>query len=288
MKSLPNNCQLGPLTFVSAFALASAATLAAVSLAKPPAPAEPARLQIIAHRGCSAKAPENTLASIRSAFDTGATAVEVDVRLTSDGQLILLHDATLDRTTSGQGQAREHTLQEIRKLDAGSWFAPEFRNEPIPLLSEALEVCRGKIDLMLDLQEQDPFLSAEVVRLVHKHGDPRRTLLGVRSLDQAKWFRAKLPQARQLGLIPSADQIEAFADAGCETIRLWPKWLSDRSLVDRVRKTGAKLHLSGTTGTRAEWEPLWQYRPDSLSSDDPAQLVQTLKELAARESESRR
>ena len=83
--------------------------------------------QIIAHRGSSADRPENTLAALKRAIDAGATAVEVDVRSTKDGKLVILHDATLDRTTDGTGPLAEKTWTEVRKLDAGSWFDPKYR-----------------------------------------------------------------------------------------------------------------------------------------------------------------
>ena len=80
-------------------------------------------------------------------------------------------------------------------------------------------------------------------------------------------------------MIAKPDEIEAYAQAGVEMIRLWPKWLDDPSLVERVRKAGVKLHLNGETGTREEVIPLLKYSPDSLSSDDPRQLVSTLAQL---------
>jgi hypothetical protein len=88
-----------------------------------------------------------------------------------------------------------------------------------------------------------------------------------------------LPEARQLGLIASPDRIEAFAETGVEMIRLWPKWLSeDENLGRRVRDAGAMLHLNGATGEPDEIRPLLKYKPDSLSSDDPARLLETLGE----------
>ncbi len=110
--------------------------------------------QIIAHRGASAERPECTLAAIRRAIDVGATAVEVDVRTSRDGRLFILHDSTLDRTTSGSGPASALTLEELQKLDAGSWFDAAYHGERIPSLLQAARQCKGKIDLLLDLKAQ--------------------------------------------------------------------------------------------------------------------------------------
>ncbi|MEQ8787791.1 MAG: exo-alpha-sialidase [Pirellulaceae bacterium] len=239
--------------------------------------------QIVAHRGASVERPECTLAAVLRAIETGATAVEVDVRTTKDGALVILHDAALDRTTNGEGAIGEITFDELRKLDAGSWFDEKYAQERVPTLAEVLRACKGRIDVLLDLKEQGDVYNAAVVAEVIRHGDPRGIAVGVRSVEQAREFRRRLPQSRQLGLIGSPQEIEAYAEAGVETIRLWPKWLTDEALIPRVRKAGAKLHLNGTSGLPDEVEPLVAHRPESLSSDDPARLMQTLAELQSAE-----
>lgn len=235
--------------------------------------------QIVAHRGSSIDRPECTLASTLRAIEVGATAVEVDVRTTSDGHLVILHDTTLDRTTSGTGSVNEKTLAEVRQLDAGSWFDPKFNKELVPTLKEVLNVSRGRIDVLLDLKESGDEYDRKVASLVLSEGDAARTIVGVRSVEQAQRFRKLLPAARQLGLMAKPDEIEAYAEAGVEMIRLWPRWLTDESLIGRVRKAGAKLHLNGTSGTVEETAPLFAHKPDSLSSDHPQKLIDTLELL---------
>ncbi len=236
--------------------------------------------QIVAHRGSSIDRPECTLSAIRRAIEAGATAVEVDVRTTRDGHLMILHDATLDRTTNGKGALKASTLAEVQLLDAGSWFDPKFAGERVPTLKETLIVCRDKIDVLLDLKEQGADFANAVASEVKQYGRPNRTIVGVRSVEQARLFRQLLPASRQLGLIPNPDAIEQFTEAGVETIRLWLRWLAiDDSLAKRVLKTGADLHLNGTTGKREEVLPLLQHSPKSLSSDDPSQLMSTLAAL---------
>ena len=262
------------------FLVAVVIGLILVSDAQADTPPSASVKQIIAHRGSSADRPECTLASIQRAIAAGATAVEVDVRTTKDGQLVILHDATLDRTTNGSGRLQEKTLAEVRRLDAGSWFDPKYRDQRVPTLKEVLVLCRDKIDVLLDLKQQGQEYAVAVAGEVKAHGSPKRTIVGVRSVEQARLFRRLLPQARQLGLIPNQQAIEAFVKAGVKTIRLWPKWLKDdANLVSRVRKAGAKLHLNGTTGKPGDILPLLLHKPDSLSSDDPARLVQTLADL---------
>lgn len=101
-------------------------------------PGEPPVL--IAHRGCSASAPENSLASIRRALEHGIPWVEVDVHLSADDEVVVIHDRTLRRTTSGRGPVRAHSYDALRTLDAGSWFDPSFAGERIPRLSDVLQL----------------------------------------------------------------------------------------------------------------------------------------------------
>ncbi len=97
--------------------------------------------KVIGHRGAMGHAPENTVASLRRAVALGAVWVEVDVRLTADNRLVLMHDATLERTTDGEGLVEEATLSGIAALDAGGWYAPEFAGELVPTLEEFIDTC---------------------------------------------------------------------------------------------------------------------------------------------------
>ena len=93
---------------------------------------------IIAHRGASGYAPENTLASMELAIKLGCDAIELDIHLTKDQQIVVCHDFTVDRTTNGRGEIENLTLEDIKKLDAGSWFSDEFKGEKIPTLEEVI------------------------------------------------------------------------------------------------------------------------------------------------------
>lgn len=268
------------LWMISVLSISATNSAQDVNLAK----AAAAVKHIVGHRGSSADRPENTLASYRRAIEAGATMMEMDVRRTKDNVIISLHDADLKRTTNGKGLARDFTFDEIRKLDAGAWFDTKYKDERVPTMREILELGKGKIDILLDLQAAGEDYSdeyvAQIANEVRKFGEPRRTWLGVRSLDAAKKFRKAMPESKQIGLIPTADTIDAFAEAKVDMIRLWPKWLSDKTLVPRVRKHGLLLHLNGTLGAEEETRMLLAFEPDSLASDDPAQLARTLKKLA--------
>jgi len=103
-------------------------------------------VKVVGHRGAAGEEPENTLRSILRGIECGADFIEVDVRSTKDGVLVLLHDETLDRTTNGSGLLREHNFSEICNLDAG-------KGERIPRVEEVLEVIKGKCRILLELKE---------------------------------------------------------------------------------------------------------------------------------------
>ncbi|MGD1046749.1 MAG: glycerophosphodiester phosphodiesterase family protein [Bacteroidota bacterium] len=138
---------------------------------------------VIAHRGISAKAPENTLASFEHAASVpGIDMIELDVRLTRDEEVIVLHDRTLQRTSTGNGPARNYSLEEIRRLDAGSWFHPMFAEQRIPTLAEVFQQVGGRrwvdVEIKSDLLHREPpgLLEERVLDVVHKCGMDDRVL----------------------------------------------------------------------------------------------------------------
>lgn len=106
---------------------------------------------VFAHRGYSAKAPENTMAAFELALEVGAGGLELDVHLTKDGKIVVIHDETVDRTTNGTGRVDGFTLTELQKLDAGSWFSPDFAGEKIPTLRQLLDIVKDK-DIVLNIE----------------------------------------------------------------------------------------------------------------------------------------
>jgi len=106
---------------------------------------------VIAHRGASGYAPENTLASFNKAISLGAEGIELDVHMSKDGYLIVCHDEKVNRTTDGKGYIRDLTLSEIKKLDAGSWFGKEYKNERLPTLNEVLDLIKT-LDIMINIE----------------------------------------------------------------------------------------------------------------------------------------
>ena len=109
-------------------------------------------MRVAAHRGFSEKYPENTMEAFRAALEIGADEIETDVRVTADGELVLMHDERVDRTTDGTGKVCEMTLEELKKLDAGVKKSAEFAGARIPTLRELLELCKSHPTLTLDIE----------------------------------------------------------------------------------------------------------------------------------------
>src|SRR5262249_30389187 len=136
--------------------------------------------RLVAHRGLFRHAPENTLAAFAACLEL-RLGFELDVRRSKDGVLVVLHDATLNRATSGMGEVGAPTLAELKKLDAGRWFDPAFAGARIPTLDEvfALLKARRHADTLvaIDLKIDDGKVEADVVRLARKHGVLSRLLV---------------------------------------------------------------------------------------------------------------
>ena len=128
------------------------------------------RFLVIAHRGASAYAPENTLAAFDRALELGFPHLELDTHLSADGHVVVIHDDTLERTTSGRGRVAEHTLAQLRALDAGAWFGGrEFQGQRVPALEEVLGRYRGRAHLHVELKGRQPDLPRAVLALVDAH-----------------------------------------------------------------------------------------------------------------------
>jgi glycerophosphoryl diester phosphodiesterase len=131
---------------------------------------ESSHLLIVAHRGLLLHAPENTLANFRACLEL-RLGFEFDVEKTKDGQLVCIHDVSVDRTTNGTGEVSQLTLEEIRRLDAGSWFESKFAGEKVPTIEEVLKLVAEyqQHDVLIAVDLKAEGVEQEVVRLAEKH-----------------------------------------------------------------------------------------------------------------------
>jgi len=181
---------------------------------------------IVAHRGASGLAPENTLAAFRLAVQLGAPAIECDVHLTADGVPVVIHDPRVDRTTDGRGEVGHLTLDQLRRLDAGAWFAPQFAGERIPVLDDVLALCAagaGRVRLFLELKPGGgpPLVDAALAALARTPEVP----VAIISFDatQVELVARRQPD-RPLGYLVSKRQLTAAGEA---------------ALLDQTRRLGA-------------------------------------------------
>src|SRR5690554_6491888 len=138
-------------------------------------------MRIIAHRGYSSQAPENTLSAFAKALEFGVDGLEFDVQLSRDGQVVICHDEKVDRTINGQGWIKDFSWAELQQLDAGSWFSPEFSKETIPTLSQLLDLVQGSnVLLNVELKTgvvQYPDLENKVIDLLEKYNVIQQTII---------------------------------------------------------------------------------------------------------------
>jgi glycerophosphoryl diester phosphodiesterase len=212
-----------------------------LALLAAPAPATPLQpVTIVAHRGLVKGVPENTLAAFRQSVARGITVIELDVRATRDGHLVILHDPTLDRTTDCSGRIAELSLARIKACDAG-WRTHS--GERIPTLAEALAFIKPTpARLLLDIKPGTPLGS--VIREVRSSGSAQKMIFGLRAAKDVARIRAELPEATTLAFMPAAGDAAAFTRAGAHIIRLWSDWVeADPAIVSRTRQLGPQVWI---------------------------------------------
>lgn len=228
----------------------------------------------VAHRGGIVPGyPENTLAAYRHSISQGVPVIEIDLRGTQDGHIVIMHDPTLDRTTDGHGPVEDHTLAQLKTLDAGN-------GERIPTYEEVLrEIDTTGPLLLLDIKESKTLDLAKVVRITEQHNATLKVIVGARSLDDLRSFKALNRNLRVLGFIQSPEDIDAYVEAGAGIIRLWPEWIqADPSLIAKVQARGHPVWVTAGQANKETLEALVQMGVDGILSDFPELTAQLSRE----------
>ena len=241
---------------------------------------------VIAHRGDSAHRPENTLASFASALELGAELVELDVQLTRDGQVVVIHDETLERTTTGRGLVREHTLAEIRALSAGypERFGRDFAGERVPTLAEVLGLLRGRARALIEIKheavtENDDGIEALTVAEVLRAGQAGEVAFlsfSRRALLRCRKHAPEVPRGHIFYRATADEILEGAAEAATDLV-MPEKGMLTAELVARLQ--AARLRVA--TWVVDDVEELRALRPYGLfgvGSNRPGVLIAALAE----------
>ncbi|MBI3245280.1 MAG: glycerophosphodiester phosphodiesterase [Deltaproteobacteria bacterium] len=228
---------------------------------------------ITSHRGAGFLEPENTLRAIRRAIDLGADQVEIDVQLTRDGHLILMHDATVERTTDGTGTVADLTLAEIRQLDAG-------QGERVPTLEEVLTLATGKITPQIELKS--PGVVPAVIQTLHALGCADQVIL-------TSFLHQQLIEARQLyssihtgalwGRLP--EHLVAQAEQlGVQALHLWHQFITPQIVAD-AHACGLRVR-AWNANQEEDMRRLIDLGVDAIGSDRPDLLIEVCRQAGVR------
>ncbi len=234
----------------------------------------------IAHRGARKFAPENTIPAFEKAIEMGMDYIEIDVRATCDGALVLSHDSTVDRMTGATGKVAELTLQQMKELDAGKAFGGDYRGTKIPTLQEALRLARGRIGIYLDLKDAPV---RRVIEVLDEYGMVGNTVVysDVGTLREIKVLRP------DLAVMPGPGGWLAVPGIAAAIVKNLPAEVIDSNLVDWSREAVDEVHVAGglvyvdTLGQKDNREGMMEaieMGVDGIDTDHPDILLEVLRE----------
>ncbi|WP_104080986.1 glycerophosphodiester phosphodiesterase family protein [Cryobacterium sp. Y11] len=235
---------------------------------------------VLAHRGASGHAPENTLSAFYRGLDLGAHGVELDLQRSSDGEIVVFHDRTLDRTTDGHGPLAEHSWAELRQLDAGSWFSPRFVGERIVRFADLLYALGGRpIHLAVELKAS--FIEDQVWAMIAE--TPRHATITVTSFDLENLQRMREVSSEvRLGyLTTTVDERTVAAARSVGAVQLCP----DASVLDaeqmRIARLAALEVRCWNSRPAGAMENAVSLGADGVTVDFPERLVDHLAAIEA-------
>lgn len=224
-------------------------------------------MQVTAHRGSSARAPENTLAALRLAIEDGADYAEVDVQRTGDGVPVLLHDATLKRVARDPRRLEQVSRAELSRLEVGGWFSGAYRGEPVPTLLEAVTLVRGRMRLNLELKygRADLELAPTVLDLLRREEFLDQCVLTSMNRAAMELVRRLEPRAR-IGLILTAPAMDLRAlDVNLLSI---PLEGATPEVVELAHRSGREVHV-WTVNRTSDMRRMIRQGVDNIITDKP-------------------
>jgi glycerophosphoryl diester phosphodiesterase len=235
---------------------------------------------IFAHRGASAHAPENTLAAFELALAENADAIELDVKLSADGHIVVIHDPTVDRTTGSHGRVKDLSFRELRSLDAGRFFSEKYQGEKIPSLEEVFESVGKRTFINVELTNYTTprdSLVETVCLLVKKFELQDHVLFSSFFASNLSKARAYLPQVPR-GLLAFGGFLGAWARSfgfNFGKYQALHPYVADvtSQQVQRVHRLNRRIHV-WTVNAEEDMRRLFQWGVDAIFTDDPALAVQ--------------
>lgn len=240
-------------------------------------------VEIIAHRGASHDAPENTLASFRLGWEQLTDADELDIYLTKDGQVVVIHDATTKRTTGVDKKVSDTTLDDLRALDAGAWKGVKWTGEKLPTLAEALATIPDGKKMFIEIKCGPEVLPALEQVMKESGRKPEQLVIIGFSYETMKKARERFPQApiywlsgykedKATGKFPEIDDLIAKTkEARLDGLNLHYKFPIDAAFVAKVRAAGLKLY-TWTVDDPAVAKKLAEAGVDGITTDRPGWL----------------
>lgn len=242
---------------------------------------EPGGFIVIAHRGASRAAPENTLSAMKKAIEFGADYAECDVFQTKDGEIVLFHDEEMERTTGKEGMIWDYTLAELKELEVGSWFSEEFRGEPIPTLLEVVRLVKGKIMLNIEVKVSgnDPDIAQKVVDIIRSENFEKECM--VTSFEKPVIEKVKhiAPDLVTGFIFDEEHPPDIFA--GSWEVVCCKRNIVDGEFVQKAKHSGKKLFV-WTVNYPAEMRKFIDLGVDGIITDVP----DILKEVLAKKNEN--
>ena len=246
---------------------------------------------LIAHRGASGYAPENTIPALLKAMELGANYLEIDVHQSIDSQIVVIHDYDIDRTTNGTGSVKEMNIAELKQFDAGSWFDPLFAGTRIPTLQEVLNILEPNVKLIIEVKgnsEDYPGIEQNIISIVSQYQVESQIILKSFSIDVLNRFKILAPEIPRLYVfvlhlsalnftidkwINFTDIYENLSEAQYFQAHCW---FINKSVIENAHANSIKI-IAWHVNTEEEVESMLELGVDGIETDYPDRVLPYLK-----------
>jgi glycerophosphoryl diester phosphodiesterase len=246
---------------------------------------------LIAHRGASGYAPENTLPGLIKAIELGANYLEIDVHQSRDNFIVVIHDFDVDRTTDGSGLVKDMTIDEIKKLDAGTWFDPIFAETKIPTLPEVIDVISPNVNLIIEVKggsEEYPGIEENIVSIVKQNRIESQVIFKSFNLEVLELFKKLAPEIPRLYVfVLHFSELNLTLDKWIDFTDIYDnpadaqyfqahRWFITESLIEKAHANSIKI-IVWNVNTEDEIKSILNLGVDGIETDYPDRVTPYLK-----------